>query len=57
MPAVATNLDACCGCQSCNVCPASAISYDGENKVVISADCVGCGACKDSCPCGVIEMQ
>lgn len=58
MPAVAVNLDACVGCQSCNVCGAEAISYNDEGKVVIDAGkCVSCGACAGACPCGVIEVQ
>ncbi|CAL5997679.1 4Fe-4S_dicluster domain-containing protein [Hexamita inflata] len=58
MKAVAAQLDNCCGCQQCNVCGVDAISYDGEMKVVINADnCVGCGACVGTCPCGVLEMQ
>ncbi|CAL6017888.1 Conserved_hypothetical protein [Hexamita inflata] len=57
MPAVATNLDNCCFCQSCNVCQYDAISFGADGKVVVSSSCVSCGACVGSCPCGVLELQ
>lgn len=57
MPAVATNLDACTGCQACNCCPVDNISYGGDGKVIIGGGCIDCGACAGACPSGVIEMK
>ncbi len=39
-------------------CPAGAISRREDGLVLISPDaCVGCGACRDACPYGVIYMN
>lgn len=45
----------CVGCGVCvNVCPAGAISMDGD-KAVINNQCVDCGQCVQVCPQGAIQ--
>jgi electron transport complex protein RnfB len=50
---------ACLGFGDCAaVCPASAITIDGENRVALVdwAKCIGCGMCVSRCPRGLIEL-
>jgi heterodisulfide reductase subunit A len=52
------NEEQCGGCRICNdLCPYTAIDYDGEKKVSIINDalCKACGTCVAACPAGAIE--
>ncbi len=49
----------CIGCGTCaGICPASAISFDKNNKAIIDNDvCFRCGACQSCCPVDAIEIE
>ncbi|HIT60581.1 MAG TPA: 4Fe-4S binding protein [Candidatus Fimousia stercorigallinarum] len=53
------NENICRQCLLCvQVCPDSAIPYDGNGRVEVDTDhCKGCGICAHVCPFGAIEME
>jgi heterodisulfide reductase subunit A len=52
--------ESCSGCKICyNLCPYSAISFDGEKAIcqVNEVLCKGCGVCGAACPSGAITNR
>ncbi|MEM8689195.1 MAG: 4Fe-4S binding protein [Pseudomonadota bacterium] len=46
------------GCSNClDICPASAISSDGDHVAIDHAVCGGCGACSSVCPTGAVSYM
>lgn len=45
----------CINCGACDdTCPVSAISEQGDARVIDADTCTDCGACVDSCPVSAI---
>lgn len=48
----------CFNCFSCiDVCPAEAISVDGEKHTIDQDACIQCGACMGVCPVDAIRIE
>lgn len=48
--------DECIGCGACaGVCPAEAISQDGDKYKIDAEKCMDCGACEAECPVSAIS--
>jgi ferredoxin len=46
----------CINCGACDAsCPTSAISEQGDVRVVDAATCIDCAACVDTCPVNAID--
>ncbi|KUL01643.1 4Fe-4S binding protein [Methanoculleus sp.] len=57
MPAV-VDPEGCTGCETCvAVCPAAAITMEGDRAKVDPGLCVDCGTCVDECPAGAISLE
>ena len=47
--------DNCINCGACDpVCPVSAISEQGDARVIDAGACTDCGACVETCPVDAI---
>ncbi len=50
--------DACVNCGACEgECPTSAISEQGDKRVISADACVSCGACSGACPTEAIKAD
>ena len=48
--------DACVGCGACvEICPAGAITLEGNKATILQEVCTRCSACMTACPTGAVR--